>query len=372
MHMERAGIYALVALILITVTVASLYTFRGDIKNFFTPPKVVEIGDCVDVNYIVRYASNGTIIDTSYEGVAKENGIYRENKTYQPLKIYVSLNATSFPPQGYEDYSSAFIRGVIEALIGMKEGEEKAVTVPPEKAYGIKPKIGDIINISGISFKLIKIEENATMPEGFTAMYGNGTTTIYVLRVEGLEIGKPLPDYLDPYSAFWPNSSIITKMNETKVWVYITPSTGIGENFTLALYDQTNDTLIEFPNDSSRIINITNDAIQILITPSINNEINITFTQEFLQKNYRVTDVIDDKIIAKADNETREFDRIVVIKRNQTRDITMDFPVDFLKDLFDYIRMVNESFPYSLDKFADQTLVYDLKVVKIYKTSEES
>lgn len=370
MHMEKTGIYALVALILITVTVASLHIFREDIENFFAPPKVVEIGDCVDVNYIVRYASNSTIIDTSYEGVAKENGIYRENKTYQPLKIYVSLNATSFPPQGYEDYSSAFIRGVIEALIGMKEGEEKTVTVPPEKAYGIKPKIGDIINISGISFKLIKIEENATMPKGFTAMYGNGTTTIYVLRVEGLEIGKPLPDYLDPYSAFWPNSSIITKMNETKVWVYITPSTGIGENFTWMSYDQANNTAVLFPQNKSMIINLTDSTIEVQINPSVNDTILVA--QGFSQTEYKVTNITDDKIIAKADNETREFDRIVVIKRNQTRDITMDFPVDFLKDLFDYIRMVNESFPYSLDKFADQTLVYDLKVVKIYKTSEES
>ncbi len=370
MRLEKTGIYALVALILITVTVASLYAFRGNIESLFTPPKVVEIGDCVDVDYIVRYASNGTIIDTSYESVAKENGIYRENKTYKPLKIYVSLNATSFPPKGYEEYSSAFIRGVMEALIGMKEGEEKTVTVPPEKAYGIKPKIGDIINISGTNFKLIKIKENATMPESFTAMYGNGTTTIYVLRIEGLEVGRPLPDYLDPYATFWPNSSIITKINETKVWVYITPSTKVGENFTLSLYDQTNKTIIWFPSNSSRIINMTHDTIRILIAPSINES--VTFSQGFFQKIYRITDITDEKIIVKNDNETKELNRIVVIKRNQTRNITLDAPADFLRDFFDYMRMMDESFPYSLDRFADQTLVYDLKVVKIYKTSEES
>ena len=370
MHLERAGIYALVALILITVTVASLYTFRENIKNLFTPQKVVEIGDCVDVDYIARYAINGTIIDTSYESVAKKNGIYRENKTYQPLKIYVSLNATSFPPEGYEDYSSAFIRGVIEALIGMKEGEEKTVTVPPEKAYGVKPKVGDIIDISGISFKLVKIKENVTMPESFTAMYGNGTTTVYVLRVEGLEVGKPLPDYLDPYSTFWPNSSMITKINETKAWVYITPTMEIGENFTWMSYDQTNNTAILFPQNKSMIINLTDSTIEVQINPSINDT--ILFAQGFSQTVYTVTNITDEKIIAKADNETREFDRIVVIKRNQTRDITMNFPVEFLRDLFSYMRMINESFPYSLEKLAGQTLVYDLKVVKIYKTSEES
>lgn len=370
MRLERAGIYALVALIIIVVSVVALHSIN--IENLFKQPKalVVEIGDCVDVDYIVKYASNGTMIDTSYEDIAKQYGIYKENKTYQPLKIYVSMNATSFPPPGYEDYSSAYIIGVIEALIGMKEGEEKTVVVPPEKGYGVKPKIGDIINISGINFKLIRVKENVSMPSSFAGMYGNKTTDIYVLRVEGLEVGEVLPDYLDPYSSFWRNSSVITKINETKVWVYITPTTEVGENFTWMSYDQANNTAILFPQNKSMIINITNETIQIQINPDINDT--ILYAKGFSQTSYEVVNLTEQSIIAKAGNETIEFDRIVTIKRNQTRDITMDFPADFLKDLFDYMRMLNSSFLYSLDKLAGQTLVYELKVEKIYKTSEES
>lgn len=371
MHMERTGIVALILLILMAASTTSLYIYRNEIENMFKPKKVVEIGDCVDVEYIVRYASNGTVIDTSYESVAKQYGIYRENKTYQPLKIYVDTDPNSFPPAGYEDYSSAYIpRGVIEALIGMKEGEEKVVTVPPEKAYGTKPKINDTINISGVNFKLIRIKENASMPSRFTSIYDNKTTDVYVLRIDGLKVGEVLPDYLDPFSSFWKNSSVITKINETTAWIYVTPTTEIGENFTWMSYDQKNNTVVSFLSNKSKITKITDDIIEIQINPDINDT--IFFAQGFSQNIYTVINVTEDKIIAEADNETMEFERTVVVKRNQTVDITMKFPADFLRDLFDYMRMLDPTFRYSLNKFADQTLIYDLKIEKIYKTSKES
>ena len=140
MHLEKTGIYALVALILITVTVASLYTFRGNIESLFAPPKVVEIGDCVDVNYIARYASNGTVFATSYEDVAKENDIYDENISYEPLKIFVDPDGSRDIPKGFENFSSVpplgMKRGFIKYLIGMKEGESKTILLSPDEAYG--------------------------------------------------------------------------------------------------------------------------------------------------------------------------------------------------------------------------------------------
>ena len=97
MQLEKSGVYALVALIVIVIVALGMYAFKQDLEKMFYQPKVVEVGDCVEVDYIARYADNGTIFDTSYEDVAKENNIYNENRTYQPLKIYVDLEG-GFPP----------------------------------------------------------------------------------------------------------------------------------------------------------------------------------------------------------------------------------------------------------------------------------
>ncbi|MCD6236873.1 MAG: FKBP-type peptidyl-prolyl cis-trans isomerase, partial [Thermoplasmata archaeon] len=166
MKFEESGILALVALVVIVAAVTGTFFY---LKYVQTPENVVEEGDCVVVNYIGKYASNGTVFDTSYESVAKENGIYDANRTYEPLKIFVDSSGTKAPPSGYENFSSSMIEGFMEGLIGMKEGETKTVTIPPEKGYGVKPKIGDVINLSSFVgtdyvFKIIDIKENATMP----------------------------------------------------------------------------------------------------------------------------------------------------------------------------------------------------------------
>ena len=133
MKFEKSGISALVALVVIVAAVTGTFLY---LKYVQTPEKVVEEGDCVVVNYIGKYASNGTVFDTSYESVAKENGIYDANRTYQPLKIFVNPHRNLPTPKGYENYTSYMIRGFLEALIGMKKGENKTVSIPPEKAYG--------------------------------------------------------------------------------------------------------------------------------------------------------------------------------------------------------------------------------------------
>ena len=108
----------------------------------------IAIGDCVDVHYISRYASNGTVFDSSYDNIEDKTG-------GTPLNVFVSRNTTEYPP---EDYASSYFSsplgagvdytfyalspiatkgGFIDSLIGMEEGEKKTTDfLPPEKAYG--------------------------------------------------------------------------------------------------------------------------------------------------------------------------------------------------------------------------------------------
>jgi FKBP-type peptidyl-prolyl cis-trans isomerase 2 len=136
---------ALIALVVIIAGALTAFLISGNIEdimdNLFSDQEqmdtIVEVGDCVDVNYIGRFADNQTVFDTSYEDVAKDEGVYNETMPYKPLKIFVDPEGNLQVPEGYSNYSSQMVEGFLEGLVGMKEGETKTVTIPPEKAYGI-------------------------------------------------------------------------------------------------------------------------------------------------------------------------------------------------------------------------------------------
>ncbi len=78
-------------------------------------------GDTVSVNYIGSL-DDGTVFDTSYEDVAKENDIYTPGRPYEPLSFEVGVGQ--------------MIKGFDDGVIGMKVDETKTVAIPPEDAYG--------------------------------------------------------------------------------------------------------------------------------------------------------------------------------------------------------------------------------------------
>ncbi|MGF3553780.1 MAG: FKBP-type peptidyl-prolyl cis-trans isomerase [Thermoplasmatota archaeon] len=110
-------------------------TSKANVKINVEIPKV-EIGDCVDVYYVGRF-TNGTVFDTNIEEIAKASGIFNESKQYVIANVFVDPDFELYPPEGYdENYSSEFIKGFLNGLIGMEEGEKKNITIPPEEAYG--------------------------------------------------------------------------------------------------------------------------------------------------------------------------------------------------------------------------------------------
>lgn len=87
-----------------------------------TYEKYVKYGDIVTVDYTLSYP-NGTVIETTSESVAKENGIYSFGTSYSPATFQLSYNQ--------------LIEGFVDGVLGMKEGETKTFAVPPEKGYGV-------------------------------------------------------------------------------------------------------------------------------------------------------------------------------------------------------------------------------------------
>ncbi len=81
----------------------------------------VEEGDTVRVHYVGRHET-GEVFDTSREDVAKENDLYDERREYEPLEFTAGAGEV--------------VEGFDEGLLGMEEGEEDDIEVPPEKGYG--------------------------------------------------------------------------------------------------------------------------------------------------------------------------------------------------------------------------------------------
>lgn len=82
-------------------------------------------GDTVRVHYLGKFPG-GKVFDTSLEKEAIKAGIHNRSRDYKPLELTLGTGQV--------------ISGFNDAIIGMKPGEEKTVTLPPEKAYGKKGK----------------------------------------------------------------------------------------------------------------------------------------------------------------------------------------------------------------------------------------
>jgi len=338
------------------------------LDNFFKEEDVIEYGDYVEVHYIGRLASNDSIFDSSYSDP--------ENKTGgQPLKFFVTLNSSETPSSKYSEYSNLvngdFVKGFIENLVGLKKGDNITTDdIPPQNAYGVKPVAGDIINLTdfgGGIVKIVKIKENAKTPPEWI-QYGldpNQTMTIYTLRDESHYIGEAV----ELNYPSWENSSIVTKINETLIWMRINPPYEIGETF--GWIDIKTEEPTTYPENSTSIISINDTAIVINHAPSTNDTIQVQ--EGFSIVTYTVENLTDDRIIAYLDqsgNKTyREFNRTTIIQRNETQEIIVDVPDLSLEQIFPYIRELDSDFELSLSELADETVYFDIKIVNIYKAS---
>ncbi len=82
----------------------------------------IENGDFVKINFTGKIDETGDVFDTTYKDVAEEAGILVENKEYAPIPIVVGGNH--------------LLPAIEEAIVGLKEGDEKEVKVTPEKGFG--------------------------------------------------------------------------------------------------------------------------------------------------------------------------------------------------------------------------------------------
>ena len=386
MKTEKLAVIALVIIIAGVLSAYLIMTYGDEIfDNLTGSTETIEIGDCVDVHYTGSF-ENGTVFDTSYEDVANQSGIYDPTRSYEPLNIFVSFNATEFPPEGYETYFSGMIEGFMEGLVGLKEGETATIgPIPPEKAYGVTPKVGDIIDISAlgggeVSLKVLEVNENVPMPSEMEEWFPEvNQTTVYVVRDESHYIGEIIDTYVDDGSIpHWENATVVTKINETLLWKYTTPLEDKYENLTWVDTNLIEQYQITYPADASKITSINETIFIVTITPAVNETIQVSDAENPYGLYYIVENVTDDKIITYLDDDSsvenrtiREFDRNLTVQRNETVNITYSFPSEYLEMLLEFLRSTDSSIKFSTGELADKTLYFDVEIVNIYKTSQQ-
>lgn len=80
-------------------------------------------GDLVTIEYVGRL-EDGTVFDTSDETLARDAGLAGERSE----RVFTALTV--------EVGEDTVIQGLQEALVGLSEGAETTVRIPPEQAYG--------------------------------------------------------------------------------------------------------------------------------------------------------------------------------------------------------------------------------------------
>ena len=375
MQKEKMALIALVIIVIAALSVFLIAVNTNIFENLFKEKVILSEGDCADVNYIGRYASNNTIFDTSYT--------YPENKSGgTPLKVFITndTNATS-PKAGY---TAGIIEGFREGLIGMQEGQSKIIgPIPPEKAYG-KNKLteGAIFTTQYLAFGINQTvivtnytSENLSLKWIQMENLGNFTMPQLVIKNLQSENETEMIVYPPPYY-IWKNATSIINITDTNVTVRTTPtkSTNLSKVVTPVQYGEKQ--MMIFPNSTTASWNDT--KITVVCSPIIGQNYTFPYASSAGIVNYTIHvnnitgDIINVTITNDQNTEpayldlykTFTFNRTFVLPR-----LYKDIPSMYIS--YFYAEEIQKA-GYSIEPLAGESLTFEVIVEKVYKTSQDT
>jgi len=98
----------------------------------------VNKGDFIKIEMTGHTVETGEVFDTTDEEVAREEGLYQEERDYGPKLVVVG--------EGW------VLRGLDDRLPGLEEGEEVDIEIPPEDAFGER----DPDNVQMIPYRILR------------------------------------------------------------------------------------------------------------------------------------------------------------------------------------------------------------------------
>jgi FKBP-type peptidyl-prolyl cis-trans isomerase 2 len=361
--------------LVVGVTLFFVWISLSDTTQNFATAKIgfIKLGDCADVNYIGRYASNSTIFDTTYEDPENKSG-------GTPLKVFVSLDKNVTSPK--EGYSSDIIKGFIEGLIGMREGQTKIIgPIPPEDAYGAKFGIGAIFSSKYFAFSMNQtvIVTNYTT-EAFSAKWINmenwGNFTMPQLIINNLQSSNAseMVIYPPPYN-IWENSTSIINIADTNVTVRTTPTKSTNLSSVITDVRDGEKQMLIFPNATTASWNDT--TITVVSSPNVGQ--NYTFQIQgypgMINITIHINSIIGDIINVTITNDQNpnptylEVYRILTFNRTYVLPrLYKDIPSMYITYFY---KQDIENAGYSFHPLAGETVIFEVTVEKMYKTKNE-
>lgn len=214
--------------------------------------KVVKIGDNISVDYTGSFV-DGKVFDTSIESVANLNGL-PPREIYEPLKFRVGQKP------------SAVIEGFDKGVIGMKKGQTKLLTIPPEEAYPINPSMIQVAPI------VQDIPATRTIPkvfeiplEQFEQYFGKNHSKGDIVKIPDTNINLTINNTIDNITS--EVSLSYNLKNGSNIWAESQPwnETVIkidDKNITTKI-NVTKNAIIQFPDMpfSTTVVNITETNI---------------------------------------------------------------------------------------------------------------
>lgn len=394
MNNEKIAMIALVVIIAGALSLFLVSMYGGDMfDNLFedTPDNptvegdnIIEEGDCADIHYILKYASNGTFINSTYEDWEDKTG-------GNVAKIFVSLNDMQQPPTGYVNYTAVdYVKGLRSRLIGKEEGESYTFEIPPDEAYGEKQlKVGDQFTSTRLAlyadtseslnqtFEVTKkTSDNLSIRWVNLDDFGKFTMPQYLIKDFQAAAQEDLFLILPPYF-LWKNSSEIIDYDDETATVKTTPTEteNLVDSFEqIFLGFGQDDIFAMFPNATTAEYNET--TITVRSDPEVGSEYEYTqlspygqqITMSITVKNM-TTDTIGLTVSAQGSVQNQ------TVQRKLEFDRTYEFPRSFenIPPYFQEAIILDDlkQQGYGLDPLAGETLEYEVMIQNVYKTSTE-
>jgi len=371
MQKEKVALIVLVIVVVASLSVFLIAVNTDIFENLFTEPKVIAVGDCVNVSYIGRYASNNSVFDSSYTDWANKTGS-------NPLRIFVTTNKTASPPAGYEQYSSNYIQGMLEGLVGLRERQTATIDVSPEKGYGVRRlAVDDTFYTASLTYstsstpfnftvKTIDINaENVILQWLNVDNLGNFTLPDGIL-MENLEnamfsIYDPLPPYY-----IWPNASRIINITNENVIIQTTPlsATNISESVIFATVG--NKMAFVYPDATTAFWNDT--IISLQSSPVKGSK--YVFEYEGVIFNITIGNVTatNTNITIEMGGQTQELELNNTLEFNRTYTMRRIYRIPIMFAQYTVAADLDAQ-GYSLNQLAGERLLFEVTIEKVYKTS---
>jgi len=140
-----ALIIVLIAVLMVSASTVVILLYQGG-QSEETTSDVVAVGQTISVDYIGKL-TDGRVFDTSIYSVASNDAAYPKS-----LSFTMRSSNSSYTPLSFTVGGGEMITGFDEAVVGMRVGETRTVTLTPDQAYG------DMDQSKLVSFELTDTE----------------------------------------------------------------------------------------------------------------------------------------------------------------------------------------------------------------------